>query len=528
MRTNAHRSMFYPCSWSPQLVQAPAHGTVTLGTGPATFVDYAPASGYTGPDSFVVRSSADPASPTQTVTVEISDDGNLPPSCAAADAHTDTDSPVIITFYCSDPDQDPVSVAVGGAPVHGMASLTSQPQRQFTYTPDGSHVGVDAFTVAVSDGHGGTSTARGRIFVRPPGSINPPTCHDLYHGIAVNQSLGLSFACEGPSGSPLSIQSPEGPTHGTLSGLGTASVTYIPAPGFVGTDTFTLKASVGVVQSNVGRQTVNVGAPPPLPPPCADVATTVAPGAARSMPPCSGIFGQPTVEILPPPTLGTVVVSSKGVVTYRAGSDKGTDHFTYSVTGSGPLGPGTVTATVAIADLPPAPFDPAPNVPNASASGSGSGAASAGGASGPSANLPSSHAAKSKVAGAAFRPGYTRATDLSLGAAIAWLPPGVLKAPRNAAPREVLLLACANGCTVRYSFALLLERGRAGNASPRTIVLKPRTLKVPKRDAGVVALKLDAAARRALRAARSARLRISLRVTGPRGTRVDTKTLSLR
>ena len=122
------------------------------------------------------------------------------------------------------------------------------------------------------------------------------------------------------------------------------------------------------------------------------------------------------------------------------------------------------------------------------------------------------------------RPGFRRATELDLGGAIAWTPAGALKVADGTSAREIVVVRCRDGCTVRYSFELLLERRTSQTVATRTIPVQSRTLSVPERGTGSIGLRLDAAARRAIRQARAARVRVTLRV----GTRTDATTLRLR
>jgi uncharacterized protein YhjY with autotransporter beta-barrel domain len=140
--------------------------------------------------------------------------------------------------------------------------------------------------------------------------------------------------------------------HGTTSTSG-MSVTYTPAAGFFGTDTFAYTATGAGGTSAPATVTVNVGTP---------AAPTVAPktvsipyGAPAQIDLSSSITGVATsVTIASNPTRGTVSVSGN-VVTY---TPTGTayfrsDSFTYKATGPGGTS-NTATVTVNI-QTPPAP-----------------------------------------------------------------------------------------------------------------------------------------------------------------------------
>jgi hypothetical protein len=277
---------------------------------------------------------------------------------------------------------------------------------------------------------------------------------------------------------------------------------------------------------------VGAGAGGPSAARCLDVATTVAPGAQRRFPlTCDGLGG--TIEIVSPPTLGTLEGVASGHAVYHAGATPGTDQFTYRVVGAlqGTSAPATVTIAVAVPPALPAPpiTDPPvgvvdPPTPTPAPAPSLGPSAPAPGTPGTSPSAPLSAASRPASAPRAPKPGLRLARDLSLGTAQAWLPLGTLPVPSTGRTREAAVVVCRAACTVRYRFDLLLRR-RSGT---RTIVLPTRTVRVAAGHSGSLGLRLDAAARRALRGAHEPRLRLRLRVTGGAVTRTGATTLTLR
>ncbi|MBP7132037.1 MAG: choice-of-anchor K domain-containing protein, partial [Aquabacterium sp.] len=67
------------------------------------------------------------------------------------------DTPVSGQVVASDADGNPLSYTAGTAPAHG--SVTVNPDGTWTYTPGSNFNGTDVFTVTISDGQGGISTA---------------------------------------------------------------------------------------------------------------------------------------------------------------------------------------------------------------------------------------------------------------------------------------------------------------------------------------------------------------------------------
>jgi hypothetical protein len=84
--------------------------------------------------------------------------------------------------------------------------------------------------------------------------------------VAVVQNTPRSFVLTGsdPENSPLTFSIVSGPTSGTLSGT-PPNVTYTPAPGFLGSASFTFKVNDGSLDSAPATVTLNVNPPPPPP-----------------------------------------------------------------------------------------------------------------------------------------------------------------------------------------------------------------------------------------------------------------------
>jgi subtilisin family serine protease len=138
---------------------------------------------------------------------------------------------------------------------------------------------------------------------------------------------------------PTSLTIVAQPAHGTVSvNSSTGVVTYTPNKDFVGTDTFTYTVldNFGNV-SRTATETVNV-AFVDQPPAAVNDTAIDSPGHAVQIQvlandiPGNSAINPATVTIVNPPSQGTAVVSSSGVVTYTAGAGfiEG-DSFTYDV-----------------------------------------------------------------------------------------------------------------------------------------------------------------------------------------------------
>lgn len=158
----------------------PAHGTVTVDAGQ---VRYTPAAGYVGTDSFTYTiSDGFGGSDLATVTVTIGDDGNRPPVATDDTAQTPPATPVRIGVLAndSDPDGDTLTIDSVGTPAHGQAVRNAD--GTVTYTPAPGFEGSDNFSYVVSDGRGGSATARVTILVAI-GTNRPPVALDDAIGV---------------------------------------------------------------------------------------------------------------------------------------------------------------------------------------------------------------------------------------------------------------------------------------------------------------------------------------------------------
>ncbi|HET9701642.1 MAG TPA: Ig-like domain-containing protein [Burkholderiales bacterium] len=178
------------------------------------------------------------------------------------------------------------------------------------------------------------------------------TRQDVPLRVAVLDNDSCVGACD-----PASLLIGTPPANGTATRNADGTVTYAPAAGFAGTDSFTYTVrdtTTGTRVSNPASVALTVvpAALPPAPVAVNDAATTVA-GTVTGInviandtncPPC-------TVTIVAPPLHGTAVANSPGAgeVTYTpAAGYVGADSFTYTASNAGgSSGPANVAMTVA-------------------------------------------------------------------------------------------------------------------------------------------------------------------------------------
>ncbi|MGH8886800.1 MAG: Ig-like domain-containing protein, partial [Egibacteraceae bacterium] len=250
------------------LVTGPAHGTLTLN--PNGSFAYTPAANFNGTDTFTYNAS-DGTAVSNTATVTLTVRSVNDPPAGVNDAYTtDEDTPLTVPdpgvlSNDTDPESDPLTAALVTGPAHG--TLTLNPNGSFAYTPAANFNGTDTFTYNASDGTAVSNTATVTLTVR---SVNdaPVAADDSYKTSVVKSLPVLSpLKVKAPGvlsndtdveSDPLTAALVTGPAHGTLTLNPDGSLTYKPNLLFVGTDTFTYKASDGTATSNVATVKIKV------------------------------------------------------------------------------------------------------------------------------------------------------------------------------------------------------------------------------------------------------------------------------
>jgi hypothetical protein len=169
--------------------------------------------------------------------------------------------------------------------------------------------------------------------------------HATVLGTAVNLAV-LTLASD-PNGDALGVASVTEGSHGRVVINANGTVTYTPAAGFTGIDTFTYTVTDPYGHPAVGTGTVTVGPAVPVAL-AADAATAT--GAAVSVAVQSFVSdpGTLTTTAVTQGAHGGVVINGDGTVTYTPTAGfSGTDAFTYTVkNGGGQAATGTITVLV--------------------------------------------------------------------------------------------------------------------------------------------------------------------------------------
>jgi hypothetical protein len=238
-----------------KIVAFPLHGAAVPDIAAGTVI-YTPAFNFAGADSFtytVANGSA--VSNVATVSIGV----NASPPIAVNDvANTDENLAVAIPVLANDAGGiAPGTVAVGTAPLHGTA-VPDSGTGLVLYTPAVNFFGTDTFTYTFGDGLGavsGPGTVTVTVFRLPVIAFNDTATTPRNTSVAINVLANDT----GPV-NPATVAIVALPLHGTAApDRVTGVVTYTPATGFIGVDTFTyiVQDNLGVT-SNVAVVTVTV------------------------------------------------------------------------------------------------------------------------------------------------------------------------------------------------------------------------------------------------------------------------------
>ncbi|HEY3281861.1 MAG TPA: Ig-like domain-containing protein [Armatimonadota bacterium] len=175
--------------------------------------------------------------------VAAADPGHMP---VAADLSVGTRSlPVAIALFASDADGDALSYSVVTPPAHG--NLTGSAPN-LVYTPVPGYLGTDSFTYQASDGLLLSSPAT--VSIRVASRNRSPRAYARFYMTADGRPLRLTLSTTDPDGDAVTCAIVQPPKQGTMSQAGPLWI-YRPKAGFLGTDSFTFKATDGALTSSI-------------------------------------------------------------------------------------------------------------------------------------------------------------------------------------------------------------------------------------------------------------------------------------
>lgn len=188
------------------------------------------------------------------------------PTATPASVTVAEDASVPVTLSGSDPDGQALTYRVTTGPAHGTLTGTAP---NLTYTPARDYAGSDAFSFVANDGTSDSAPAVVNLTVTAVNDA-PVASADTYSAVA---GTTLSIAAPGVlandtdvDGGTLNAVVASAPAHGSLTLAANGAVTYVPASGWTGTDTFTYTAGDGSLRSAPATVSITTSAAPPPPP----------------------------------------------------------------------------------------------------------------------------------------------------------------------------------------------------------------------------------------------------------------------
>ena len=244
-------------SLSFTVLTLPTHGVLS---GVAPNLSYRPDANYGGPDGFTFKvSDGTLESPPGAIAIQVTN-LNDPPSAHSISATTPEDTPAAIVLSGTDPDGDPLTFTIVTPPVHGTLSGAGG---NFTYAPATNFNGSDQFTFKANDGRLDSPPATASITVTP--ANDRPVAELLAVEVFSNDTVRIALSATDVDGDALTFMIVTPPAHGALGGTA-PNLTYTPAPGYTGPDSFAFEASDGAMASEPALVSITVRPAPNLPP----------------------------------------------------------------------------------------------------------------------------------------------------------------------------------------------------------------------------------------------------------------------
>lgn len=344
----------------PTINTVPGHGTTAID--PTTgVITYTPATGFSGADAYTYQvcdtSSPTPVCSIATVTVNVPNQVTALNDAATTPQNTAVPVPVIAndTVRLNGALLNPASVAVSTAPAHGTATVNPI-TGTVLYTPSTGYTGPDSFSYQVCDRSTPTplcAAATANITVGANTVTASKDTDTTAPGNPVTTDVRNNDSSS--TGQPLANPSVTlAPGHGTTAvDPTTGNITYTPAVGFSGVDTYTYRVCDTSNPTPVcATATVTVTVPNVLT--ANDDTVTTPQNQPVTTPVLSNDTVSPNGSPLDATSLtatqgahGAVVVKSDGTITYTpAGGYTGPDSYTYTVCDRSSPTPVCSTATV--------------------------------------------------------------------------------------------------------------------------------------------------------------------------------------
>ena len=180
---------------------------------------------------------------------------NATPRAVDDTAVTAENMPVTVAVLANDTGLGDAPIMIAAMdPPHGTVAIVGT---MVVYTPDPGYSGTDTFSYTITDKDGQTSTATVTVMVA---AVNDAPMAVPDQAVAGGQPIDINVLANDrdPDGDPLTVTSVTPPTSGTVTINPDGTLHYTPAPGYVGTVTFTYTVSDGHGGTSTATVTVMV------------------------------------------------------------------------------------------------------------------------------------------------------------------------------------------------------------------------------------------------------------------------------
>ncbi len=231
------------------IMSNPGNGTLT-GKPPALI--YTPAAGFVGTDRFSF-SASDGSLTSAPAEIAVSVAGtNRAPAAFPLSLFGAKNTTIPVPLSGTDADGDPLTFKPVSQPQHG--TLTGI-HPNLLYTPDLNFLGIDQFLYTASDGTDVSPPAYATILIF--GANTAPVATGFAAITAEDTPLAIKLVATDADADSLTYEIVAQPLHGALTGIA-PNLTFIPAADYYGTDTFTYRASDGLLKSAVATVSLTV------------------------------------------------------------------------------------------------------------------------------------------------------------------------------------------------------------------------------------------------------------------------------
>ncbi len=237
-----------------------ASGTVTYAT-TSNFSSYSIAPGTHSSASFALPSGT----PTGPSTLEVIANGiaSTPvpigvgvPQCQPLSVSAGAGIGSQEQLSCAQAGTGSLTYTIVTGPSHGTLGAVSA-GGVVTYTAQAGFSGTDSFTYKASNADGASAVETVTV------QVSAPSCSTVNVSASQGQAANVQLACSDPGAGALTYTVLSQPGHGSLGSVGASgAVSYTPAAGYVGADSFTYRAQAADGVSTAATVNINVVAAP--------------------------------------------------------------------------------------------------------------------------------------------------------------------------------------------------------------------------------------------------------------------------